>query len=100
MAKRRSCRRTAEEDRQHGIAVAIRKMTDAQICQKLDEVREQGREAGYNVGFHNGKKQAADTDKSVGAFLSFLQQGKIKGIGVVTVCRLIKTAEEYGYISK
>ena len=36
MAKKRSCRRTAEEDRQHDIAVKIRKMTDKQIADLVE----------------------------------------------------------------
>lgn len=35
MAKKRSCRRTEEENKQHELAVKVRKMTDKQIADLL-----------------------------------------------------------------
>ena len=36
MPKKRNCRRTPDELRQHEIAVKIRKMTDQQLCKYID----------------------------------------------------------------
>lgn len=36
MPKKRNCRRTPDELRQHEIAVKIRKMTDQQLCEYID----------------------------------------------------------------
>lgn len=36
MPKKRNCRRTPDELRQHEIAVKIRKMTDQQLCEFID----------------------------------------------------------------
>lgn len=37
MAKKRSCRRTADEDKVHEKAVKIRKMTDEQLVQYVND---------------------------------------------------------------
>lgn len=36
MPKKRNCRRTPDELRQHEIAVKVRKMTDQQLCEYID----------------------------------------------------------------
>ena len=38
MPKKRNCRRTPDELRQHEIAVKIRKMTDRQLCEHIDRL--------------------------------------------------------------
>ena len=38
MPKKRNCRRTPDELRQHEIAVKIRKMTDQQLCEFIDRL--------------------------------------------------------------
>ena len=38
MAKKRNCRRTPDELRQHEQAVKIRKMTDQQLCEYIDRI--------------------------------------------------------------
>ena len=39
MAKKRSCRRTADEDKIHEKAVKMRKMTDEQLCKYIDDTQ-------------------------------------------------------------
>ncbi|MCD8355891.1 MAG: hypothetical protein LUE11_04905 [Clostridia bacterium] len=36
--KKRNCRKTAREKQQHERAVAIRKMTDEQLCKYIDDI--------------------------------------------------------------
>lgn len=38
MGKKRNCRRTPDELRQHETAVKIRKMTDRQLCEFIDRL--------------------------------------------------------------
>ena len=38
MAKKRNCRRTPDELRQHETAVKVRKMTDRQLCEFIDKL--------------------------------------------------------------
>lgn len=48
MAKKRSCRRTADEDKVHEKAVKIRKMTDEQLVQYVNDRVEKARSEGFN----------------------------------------------------
>lgn len=96
MAKKRSCRRSAEEERQHDIAVSVRKMTDRQICEHLEKVRSEAWKSGHKAGHADGSK-AAKTDDGVKAFLKAIQLAQIKGIGVATISKLMVYAEEHGY---
>ena len=72
--KKRSCRRTKLEKQQHETAVKIRKMTDEQICEVL---------------FENTKNGSR-----VGEFLDFVEVGIGNGIGVRTMEKLRRIAEE------
>lgn len=38
MPKKRNCRRTPDELRQHETAVKVRKMTDRQLCEFIDRL--------------------------------------------------------------
>ena len=101
MAKKRSCRRSAEEDRQHDIAVSVRKMTDKQICTHLEMVRKEawdkGHDAGYMAGYDAAGKEENRADKGVEAFLKAIQLAKIKGVGVSTISKIMVYAQENGY---
>lgn len=101
MAKKRSCRRSAEEDRQHDIAVSIRKMTDKQICTHLDKVRKEawdkGHNAGYKAGHEDAGKENGNCKESVNDFLKAIQLAQIKGVGVATISKLMVYAQENGY---
>ena len=50
MAKKRSCRRTVNEDKVHEKAVKIRKMTDEQLVQYVNDRVEKARSEGFNQG--------------------------------------------------
>lgn len=54
MAKKRSCRRTADENRIHDKAVKMRKMTDGQLVRY---VKDREKEA-WNEGFNQGQNKA------------------------------------------
>ena len=101
MAKKRSCRRSAEEDRQHDIAVSVRKMTDRQICNHLEMVKKdawsRGHDAGYREGHDAAGREANKADEGVRGFLKAIQLAQIKGVGVATISKLMVYAEEHGY---
>lgn len=81
MAKKRSCRRTADEDKIHEKAVKMRKMTDEQLVSYVENRVEKARSEGFN----QGKKSA--TGMTVNDFLKEIS--KIKGIGDVTLCKIM-----------
>lgn len=94
MAKRRSCRRTMQEDAFHDRAVKLRKMTDEQLCRHIDAETE----SAYKKGQQEGQANEGELEKQVLKFITTLQLSKIPGIGVVTINKLLKVAEENGYI--
>lgn len=102
MAKKRSCRRSAEEDRQHDIAVRFRKMTDQQICTHIEKVRKEAWESGHDAGYRAGQEEAGGKEKgngkeAVNEFLKAIQLAQIKGVGVATISKLMVYAQENGY---
>lgn len=88
MAKKRSCRRTADEDKVHEKAVKIRKMTDEQLVQYVNDRVEKARSEGFN----QGKKSTAGM--TVNEFLKEIS--KIKGVGDVTICKIMEHFREKG----
>ena len=93
MAKR-SCRRTTDENLIHKKAVEMRKKTDEQLVHYVEDRVEKARSEGFNCG----KAQASSKKDGAKAFIAFLQLNKISGIGPVTINKLIKVAEENGYL--
>lgn len=69
--KKRSCRRSVEEEKIHARAVQIRKMTDEQLIRYLDDYAAQARSEGYEAG----QKEVPDIDTIIEKI------GNIKGIG-------------------
>ena len=97
MAKR-NCRRTASEHGIHERAVRLRKMTDSQLCDFIDEQIALSESNGYHKGSKDGYSQRREEEKSVVAsFLSKLKEEKGSGIGAVTFKKLMEKANEYGY---
>lgn len=88
MAKKRSCRRTVNEDKVHEKAVKIRKMTDEQLVQYVNDRVEKARSEGFN----QGKKSV--TGITVNEFLKEIS--KIKGVGYATICKIMEHFGEKG----
>ena len=86
MAKKRSCRRTVNEDKVHEKAVKIRKMTDEQLVQYVNDRAEKARSEGFN----QGKKSV--TGITVNEFLKEIS--KIKGVGDATICKIMEPFRE------
>ena len=93
MGKKRACRRNNEENAIHERAVKLRKMTDEQLCEHLDNLTCQSEKKGYNEGY-----RACEAKGSVKEYLEVIQKSKISGIGAVTLNKLLKVAKENGYI--
>ena len=94
MPKRRSCRRTADEERIHEKAVKLRKMTDEQLVHYVEDRVEKARSEGFNKGKQHSQKDPG----GVSIFLEKLQGGKIQGIGAATIDKITRAAKEYGFI--
>lgn len=75
MAKKRSCRRTMDENIIHEKAVKMRKMTDEQLVHYVEDRVEKAR----SEGFHQGRKKPAGTKINVQSLIDDI--GGIKGIG-------------------
>lgn len=83
--KKRNCRKTPEEIEQHETAIKIRKMTDVQICNFMEELR---------------SNEHADIPKisafAINEFLINLHE--CKGVGQATVAKLWDYAKERGFL--
>lgn len=90
MAQKRSCRRTKEEQELHNRAVAIRKMTDRQLCEKWDKHIE----ASYKKGYREGKLEAGED--RLPAFMGQVQT--ISGVGP-SIYKKLKILEKTIYES-
>lgn len=64
MAKKRSCRRTVNEDKVHEKAVKIRKMTDEQLVQYVNDIVEKARSEGFNQGKKSQKSKVSEIPQS------------------------------------
>lgn len=84
--KKRNCRRTPEEIELHRQAVEIRKMTDAQLCQYIVELKG----AKTQVCVSSVRQQAVED------FLSGIRPGN--GIGQATRGKLWDYARENGFL--
>ena len=76
MAKRRSCRRTTDENIIHEKAVKMRKMTDEQLVHYVEDRAEKARSEGFNKG-----KAQASKPKPVNIVKILEDIGNIRGIG-------------------
>ena len=83
MAKKRSCRRTTDENVIHDKAVKLRKMTDEQLVHYVEDRVEKARSEGFNQG--KGQKRAVIQLSAV----DFVEEiGRIKGIGTTTMTKI------------
>lgn len=90
MAKKRSCRRTNDEVKIHEKAVKLRKMTDEQLVDYVEDRVEKARSEGRNE------------TKKAGNLKAFMESlatpGVIPGVGKTTVDKIRRFAEEGGYL--
>lgn len=84
MAKKRACRRTPNELRQHETAVKIRKMTDQQLCEFID---------GLSISRPSVEDFFRCLDKQVGS-----GSGSGSGISTGTIHKLRKIAVKEGFL--
>lgn len=77
MAKKRSCRRTQDEDKIHDKAVKMRKMTDEQLVHYVEDRVAKAKSEGINFGKNSAlcSKPNIDIDGIV------TEIGSVKGIG-------------------
>ena len=80
MPKKRNCRRTPDELRQHEIAVKIRKMTDQQLCE-------------YIGGLSADRPRVEDFFRCLDK-----QAGSGSGISTGTIHKLRKIATKEGFL--
>lgn len=89
MAKR-NCRRSMDENKAHDKAVKMRKMTDIQLVEYIENRVEKARSEGRNE---------TKREKSLKEFFASLSfPGVIPGVGQTTVDKLRRYAEEGGYL--
>ena len=93
MAKR-SCRRSVDENRIHEKAVKIRKMTDTQLVEYIENRVAKAKSEGFN----EGKKSSESSKQSVHEFLLSLRFVRPKGIGMETIDKLNNFAKVGGFI--
>lgn len=87
---KRNCRKNVDEKKIHEKAVSMRKMTDAQLVEYVENRVEKARSEGRNeVKRGNSLKNF---------FSSISAPGAILGVGRTTVDKIIKFAEEGGYL--
>lgn len=82
MAKKRNCKRTSEEMSIHDEAVKLRKMTDAQLVEKV----------------RSATAQPITTESSIADFIAEFAKADIAGIGKITIEKITVFAQENGYI--
>ncbi len=89
MAKKRNCRRTPEEVSIHDEAVKLRKMTDAQLVEKV-----------RSASAAASKMPAAQVSlaKSAAEFLEAFANANIPGVGKITLKKMKTFAKDNGYL--
>lgn len=86
--KKRNCRKTTLEREQHDTAIRIRKMTDAQLCEYIDELER--------------ASETTSTGPSVRIFFEALGRRTASGLRVsdATIRKLRSIAEEEGLLPR
>lgn len=80
----------------HEKAVKVRKMTDEQLVNYIEDRVEKARSEGKNEGL--AKAASRTQEKGIEQFLELLQKEKIPGVGAVTVNKIMKVARENGFV--
>lgn len=92
MAKKRNCRRTPEEVSIHDEAVKLRKMTDAQLVEKV-------RSASVAASKPpTAFEEQATSTKSVAEFLEAFANANIPGVGKIMLKKMNTFAKDNGYL--
>lgn len=86
MAKKRSCRRTEDENKIHEKAVKMRKMTDEQLVHYVEDRVEKARSEGFNQG-----KQRDAPRIDISAIVNDI--GNIRGIGAAKLADIKSVLE-------
>ena len=90
MAKKRSCRRTMDENIIHEKAVKMRKMTDEQLVHYVEDRVEKARSEGFNQG-----KAQAPKYKSVSIEKIINEIGNVRGIGATKLADIQAILEKH-----
>ena len=90
MAKKRSCRRTTDENILHDKAVKMRKMTDEQLVHYVEDRVEKARSEGFNRG-----KAQAPTSEPVNIEKILGEIGMIRGIGTAKLLSVGAVLDKY-----
>lgn len=106
MTKKRSCRRDQNEAAIHAKAVKLRKMTDQQLVEYIEDRAEKarsegfnkGKEKGYDVGYLAGGKEISEALEPISRVAEFLEKVNVQGVGKATIEKLKKAAKEGGYL--
>lgn len=80
MSKKRSCRRTEDENKIHEKAVKMRKMTDEQLVHYVEDRVAKAHSEGYNEAKSHAPKANVDDIVS--------EIGNVKGIGVTKLAEI------------
>lgn len=90
MPKKRSCRRTKDENIIHEKAVKMRKMTDEQLVHYVEDRVEKARSEGFNRGKEQApKKPQVDFGKIIEEI------GNVKGIGAAKLQDIKEILEKH-----
>lgn len=90
MGKKRSCRRTTDENIIHDKAVKLRKMTDEQLVHYVEDRAEKARSEGFNQG-----KSQAPKYKSVSVEKIINEIGNVRGIGATKLNDIKEILEKH-----
>ncbi len=97
--KKKSCRRNIEEEKNHEVAVKLRKMTDKQLVEYIEEQTRIAHSDGVKAGSMEGKKNDGSVCK-IKEFINEVSESGIAGIGKVTIKKLMAFAMEKGYLQE
>ena len=95
MAKKRSCRRTTDENIIHDKAVKMRKMTDEQLVHYVEDRVEKARSEGFNLGKAQAPKpEPVNIEKILGEI------GMIRGIGTAKLLNIGNVLGKYLWVQE
>lgn len=95
--KKRKCRMTAGERDLHEQAIRVRKMTDQQLVDHLQHIRDDA----YAAGYAEAEAQATSSptsEKTLAGFIEELSNGRCKGVKSATAFKIEEFARTAGYI--